>query len=593
MNPNKLQAIDNEEEGEQESEEDIDWAQVYGGIDVAEDEPLSKDLKDSYSDIFKDVAKQGVKEFLIGAGGAYGDLFELAGLNKESEADKARYSREFETLEKMRDPDYQPTFQDLSSLSDDSDIQSSFRLPTSESLRELNEGLGGPGKAETEAGRYAGRAAKLYGAGVAFGQFNPLPAAAGGGAGQFVEEQGGGPLLQAAAEIAAMVLTPQGGLKRLITSDKKKVQEMISKLRGLGYAEEDITLAVNAAYKKAKSPKVASKGQATEQAFEDFSQHSDDIVNNILSSEIPGIESGTQKVHQMASDAYGQVAKEGAALTITNSKPFLDSAKKVVDQLQNTLGKNPEAQAFIKRISEAAMDATQFPSAEKMMNFYKELNSMGNWLGRSHKDKLINQMKNGIKDTFKGQGKKGTELAEKFEKANAGIRKAYQAEDLHNLIQKVSTADGIDYKKFSKLFDKPDNIELFKDVLGATQTKNLNLIGKVGSQVKDFDKSWKAANAFRLSTADLVRGGAASYYIYKGDWEGLAKVAATKIGTAGIRRIAEKAITDPKMQNILIKGLHAVKVESPKLMKSANEAMKNYLMEQGIDLDDIESESNP
>lgn len=592
MNQNQMQSVENEEVGQQEEDEDIDWSHVYGGIDVPPEEKMSKELKNSYSDIFKDVAKQGVKEFLIGAGGAYGDLFELAGLNKENPADKARNSKEFDTLERFQNPDYKPSFEDIASLSEDSDRPGAFRLPTSESLRDLNDAAGGPGKAETSAGEYAGRSARLYGSGVVFGQFNPAPAIVGGSAGQFVEDQDGSPLMQAAAEIAAMVLTPQGGLKRLVTSEKKGVQNIIKELRKLNYSEEDITLAVNAAYKNAKSPKVASKGKATEQAFEDFAQHSDDVVHDILAAEIPGIERGTAHVHEMASDAYGQVAKEAANLTISNSRPFLDASKKVVDQLQNTLGKNPEAQAFIKRISEAAMDATQFPSAEKMMNFYKELNSMGNWLGRSQKDRLISQMKEGIKDTFKGEGRKGKELAEKFDKANKGIRKAYQAEDLHNMIQKVTTADGIDYKKFNKLFEKPDNVELFRDVLGTTQTKNLGLVGKVGSQIKDFDKSWKSANAFKASLGDVARGTAASYYIYKGDWEGLAKVAATKIGTAGIRKIAEKAITSPKMQNILIKGLHAVKVESPRLMKSANEAMKNYLLEEGIDLDDIESESD-
>ncbi len=591
MNPNKQQALEQEQAGIDEVGEDIDYDSVYGGLDVEGlNTPKSKELKNSYSEIFKDVTKQGVKETLIGAGGAYGDLLDLIGLNSKEQlpAEKSRNSMQFDTLEKMNQPGYKPSFSDISSLSDD-DVAPSFSgLPTSESLTEFNEMIGGPGKAETKAGQYAGRAGKLIGAGLAFGQLNPIAGIVGGAAGQATEDLGGGPLMQAAAEITGMVLTPQGGLKKLLTSNKKEIADKISQLRNLGYTEEDITLAINSAYKNGKRTKIASRGAQTDQAFENFSQNSDKIISEILSAEIPGIEKGVKHVHEVASDLYGQVAKEGSKLTITNSKPFLDASRKVVDQLQNTLGKNPDAQSFIKRISEAAVDATQYPSAEKMMNFYKELNSMGNWLGRSQKDHLISQLKEGVKETFKSEGKAGRELAKKFEEANKGIQQAYKAQDVHDLIQKVTSQNGIDYKRFNKIFDKKENVQLFKDVLGPEQTKNIKMIGKIGSEVKDFDKAWKVANAFKAGTpTDIVRSGLGMYYIYQGDWEGLAKVAATKLGSAAIRKVAEKSLTDPKFQNLLIRGLHAVKVESPKLMKSANEGMKRYLEEEGIDLEDI------
>lgn len=592
MNANEQQALEQEKAGIDEVGEDIDYDSIYGGLDVEGiNMPKSKELKDSYSDIFKDVAKQGIKETLIGAGGAYGDLLELVGLNSKEQlpGEKARNSRDFETLERMNQPGYKPSFSDFYSLSGDDDIAPSFsRLPTSEDLRDFNEMVGGPGEAETKAGKYAGRAGKLVGAGLAFGQINPIPGIIGGAAGQATEDLGGGPLMQAAAEIVGMVASPAGGVKKLLTSNKKEIAGKIAELRKLGYSEKDITLAINAAYKNGKRAKVASRGAKTEDAFENFAENSDRILGDILSAEIPGIEKGVKHVHEVASDFYGQVAREGSQLTITNSKPFLDASKRVVDQLQNTLGKNPEAQAFIKRISEAAIDATQYPSAEKMMNFYKELNSMGNWLGRSQKDHLINQLKDGIKETFKSEGKAGKEFAKKFEEANKGIQKAYRAQDVHDLIQKVSTQDGIDYKRLNKAFDKKDNVQLLVDTLGPEQAKNVRMISKVGSEVKDFDKAWKAANAFNPGTpADLIRGGAAMYYLYKGDWEGLAKVAATKLGSTAIRKLAEKSLTDPKFQNLLIKGLHAVKVESPKLMKSANEGMKRYLEEEGIDLNEI------
>ncbi len=591
MNPNDMQAVEDEEIGIDEVQDDIDYDALYGGEEVSgTDTPKSKELQNSYSEILKDVAKQGVKEVLIGAGGAYGDLFELAGINsKDFPGQKAKNKAESDILEKMQQPGYKPSFSDIYLVSGDEDISpQAFGFPTSEDLRSANELVGGPGEAKTPQGKYAARAGKLYGGGLAFGQVNPAPAIVGGIAGQAVEDLGGGPLAQAAAEIVAMISTPGGGAKKLLASNKKDVQKKITDLRNLGYNEDDITLAINSAYKDSRRTKIASKGQKTEDAFKDFAEHSNEIVDNILTSNIPGIEKGIENVHQLASDAYGAVSQEAKNITITNSRPFLNASKNVVDKLQNTLGNNPEAAPFIRRISEAAMDATQYPSAEKMMNFYKELNSMGNWLGRSQKDKLITELKEGIKDTFRSEGKAGKKLADDFENVNAGIRKAYQAEEAMDLIQKVSTQDGIDYKRFRKLFDKQDNVKVLDEVLGKSQTNNLKMISNVGAQVKDFDKSWKAANAFRIGPlSDTIRGAAASYYIYKGDWEGLAKVAATKLGTVAMKKLAEHSLRDPKFQNLVIKGLHAIKVESPRLMKSADEALKKYLMEEGIDLDQI------
>jgi len=536
-------------------------------------------------EVAKDVGKQGTKEFLIGLGGTWGDLAELAGLNKESEAVKGKNSRDFETLQRMEQPGYKPSFSDIYSLSDDDDfLPTSMRLPTSQNLRDVNEAIGGPGEAESMAGRYAGRTGKLYGSGLAFGQVNPLPAVVGAGLGQTAEELGAGPLTQAAAEIAGLLLSPgQAGKKVLQGSAKKEVADKINNLRRLGYTEEDITLAINHASKGKKAGVKASKGAKTEQAFENFAEHSDQMVSDILTSSIPGIEQGTAHVHQLASDVYGQVARNGSNLVIRDSTPFIDSATGVVRELRRNLGRNPEAEPFLNRLYDAVVASTQNPTAENFMNFYKELNKAGAWMGRSQKDRLITQVKNGIKDTFRSEGRAGRQLAEEFEVANAGIRRAYQAEDVHNLIQKAATQDGIDYKKLNKLFDKAENVHLFEDVLGATQTRNLELISKTGREVKDFDKAWKATNLLQGNQAlDLARAGGAGYYLYKGDMEGLAAVLASKGAGIASKKIAEKFLTDPKFQNLLVRGLHSLKNESPRAFRSAHDAMQKYLDDEGI-----------
>jgi len=538
--------------------------------------------------IAKDVAKQGIKETLIGAGGTYGDLLELAGLPQgPSAATKAKHGRDFDVLEKMNQPGYKPSFSDIYSLSDDDDIlPASGGFPTTKGLSELSDLLGGPGEAETPAGKYAGRMGRLYGSGLAFGQVNPLPAVAAGGAGQATEDLGGGPLTQMAAEIATLLLTQgRGAGKTLVGSAKQDVQTKINQLRSLGYTEQDITLAINHASKGKKAGIKASKGAKTEQAFEDVIERSDQMVSDILTSEIPGIERGTQHVHQMASDAYGAVAREGANLVIRDSTPFINSATNVVRELRRNLGRNPEAEGFLNRLHDAVVASTQNPTAENFMNFYKELNKAGSWMGRSQKDRLITQVKNGIKDTFRHEGKAGRDLAVKFEEANAGIRKAYQAEEVHTLIQKAATQDGIDYKKLNKLFDKAENVQLFEEVLGPTQTHNLQLISRTGREIKDFDKAWKATNLLQGNQAiDVARGLGAGYYIYKGDMEGLAYVLASKGMGVASKKIAEKFLTDPKFQNLTIRGLHALKNESPRAFRSANDAMQKYLDDEGIDV---------
>lgn len=589
MNPNNLQAIKNEQSGVEEVEEDIDLDAIYGGLDIELDDESyepSEELKNSYSDIFKDIAKQGTKETLIGFGGTWGDLAELAGINpKLSERGKKKTAKEFETLGKLEDENYNPSFPELDDLQSDSLVPDEGRISTSGDLRGLNEMIGGPGDPETTAGKYAGRGGRILGSGLAFGQVNPVSSALAGGAGQGVEELGGGPIVQAATEIATLLLTQGKGNSKL-SSPNKEVYNKINDLRKLGYADEEITLAINNASKGSKGGVRAIKSANSEKAFENFSQKSDAMVNDILGSEISGFEKGSKKVHELASDAYGKVVEDASKINLKNVDPFIDSVESTLKKVKKSYGNTKEAKEFTETLTQMGLDAIDNHNAEQLINFYQQLNKAGNWMNRSYKDRLLNEVKDSIKQTFKSEGKLGTKLAEDFERVNKGIQKAYKAEDVIDLVEKTKTQNGIDFNKFNKVFDKTENVKLFEDVLGTSQTENLKKISKVGKEVKDFDKSWKAANNINFgSKADLIRGGFGAYYLYNGDWEGLAKVAATKGGTAVVRKIAELSLTSPRFQNLMIKGLHAIKKESPRAMKSADEAMRKYLDEEGIDID--------
>jgi hypothetical protein len=563
--------------------EDVDEFAEFRTQEEETQEPgaAKPERKFSTAETIKDVAKQGVKEFLIGLGGTYGDLTELAGVRKQSKEQEEKNVREFQTLQKMEQPGYEPSFLDFMSISsDDEFVPASQRLPSSEDLREISKGFGGPGEAETAAGRYAGRFGKLYGSGLALGQASPTSAFLGSLAGQTAEELGAGPLTQAAAEIAGMLASPQGGIKKLVGSNKKEVSNLINQLRELGYSEQDITLAINRSSKGRKFGIKASKSESTEQAFENFAKHSDVVVKDILQTQIPGYEKGVKHVHQMASDAYGKVAQDATKLGIKNLDPFFNTVDNTIKEANKLIGHNAEAKSFIKELTQHMFDVIDNPSADKMIDFYQKLNGIGKWVGRNQKDRIITNVKNSIKDTFKAEGKQGQALAENFEKVNAGIQQAYRAERVSKIMRKANTQNGFDYKALSKKFDDTDTVALFQDVLGKKQADNLQMIAKTGREVKDFDKSYKAASL--LTDSPIALGSNIGYQLYTGGWGPLSVIK----GMEGIsRKLAEKSLTDPNFQNLLIRGLHAIKVESPKLLASANAAMQKYLKEEGINVD--------
>jgi hypothetical protein len=518
----------------------------------------------------KEIRQQIPKGILIGAGGAYGNLLELVGLKNRPEIN------EEDLTEAERNPEAQY-------FSDESLTPKTGGFPTSKDLTEANDLLGGPGKPKTPEGKAAERTSLIYGGGLPFLQFNPAPAILAGTAGQIAEEAGGGPLVQGAAEIVTLLLT-QGRNARPVSSVNQAKQDIITGLRDLGYSEKEITLAINAQYANAFTKAIATKGVKTEEAFEQFATHSEDMVNNILRSEVPGIEKGSQKVHELASDAYGQVVQQAANIPIKNTDKFFDAMHDTVNEVKKVLGHNKDAKNFIIELTEDTLEVINNPNAETMINFYKRLNSLGKWVGRVQKDRILTKVKNSIKDTFKSEGKAGQQLAEDFERVNAGVQKAFKAEDVNNLIQKTKSQDGMDFKKLYKVFDDPENVKLFEEVLGPKQAKNIQTIARTGKEIKNFDTSWKVVNSVS-GKVNVAFASLAGYQVINGDFEGLAKTIAVKGGTKLVGKLAEKSLTDPNYQNIMIKILHAIKNESPRTFRSSYEALDKYLKDEGIEID--------
>jgi hypothetical protein len=531
----------------------------------------------SVIDTIKDVAKQGVKETLIGLGGTHGDIGSMLTEETQTKAQEEQNTREFDVLQRMEQPGYEPTWSDIMTLQDDSMLPKASRGPTSKELNKINKMIGGPGEAETTEGKYAGRIGKLFGSGLALAPLagaaalNPAPALVAGALGQTVEEMGGGPVAQAASEILGLLVTPAGGFRKLATTAERQM------LRDLGYSDQAIVMAENYASKGKKFGIRASKSIATEEAFENFAKHSDTVVKELLETAVPGFEKGSKHVHQMASNAYGKIVEDASKLSIKNLDPFINTIDNTIKDVNKIIGYNAEAKSFITELAAHASDVIEKPIAENMIEFYKKLNRVGKWVGRSQKDRMVTNVKNSIKDTFKAEGPAGVKLAENFETVNAGIQRAYQAERLAKLVNKSSTQNGINYTSLSKKLDNPDNLALFQEVLGKKNANNFQLVVNTGKKVKDFDKSYRAASV--LSESPLSTAGKLAYGAYSGNW---AFIASLQGGQAMAKKLAELSLTDPRFQNLTVRALHAIQKESPKLFRVVNDEMKKYMQEKVI-----------
>lgn len=533
----------------------------------------------------KDVSQQSAVGTTTGLLGSYGNIAQLFGVNPEAgyvaPGEKAQYGREFDILEKMKQPGYKPSASDIYALSEDEAMPRASRLPTSQDVSTLIEELGGPGEATTPEGKVFRRGSEIYGGGLSFGVGGAVPALVGGAAGESAEALGGGPITQAVAEIVGILATQGRSAASALTSRDPIIQARIQALRNTGYADKDIVLAINAQKAGSNRVKGAKATSASEKAFEETVAKSEGLFNDVLESAFPGYEKGTDYLHKAASDAYGQVASNGKNITITNANRFQRTVDNVVNQLRNTLGKNPNSETFITRIEDAASAAHSRPSAETFINFYKELNSMGKWVDPKNRERLISHVKNGIKSTFRNSGPEGKRLAEQFEEVNRGIQRAYQAEPVSDLIAKSSTAEGIDWKKMLKSFDKPKTWDILEEGLGKQQAKNLHQISKVAKDVGDFQKALGSRASKKLfengSTTVSLMGLAWSLWSHNPKYATLAiggKVASSAAKTA-YKRLQTRLLTDPKFQNISLKMMKAVKNDHPRaLLRSLQDFQK-------------------
>lgn len=540
----------------------------------------------------KDVAQQSAVGTTTGLLGSYGNIAQLFGVNPEAgyvaPGEKAQYGREFDILEKMKQPGYKPSASDIYALSEDEAMPRASRLPTSQDVSTLIEELGGPGEATTPEGKVFRRGSEIYGSGLSFGMGGALSALAAGGAGEAAEALGGGPIVQSVAEIVALLATKGRSAASALISRDPVIQARIQTLRNLGYADKDITLAINAQKAGSNRVKGAKATSASEKAFEETVAKSEGLFNDVLEGAFPGYEKGTEHLHEVASDAYGQVARQAKGLKINNADRFEKTVDNVAKRINNTLGQNKTAAPVLERLNSAAADVAG-KNADAYINFYKELNALGKWLNPKEREIFITHVKNGIKSTFRNAGKEGLELANNFEQVNKGIQRAYQAEAVSDLIAKSSTAEGIDWKKMLKSFDKSKTWDILEEGLGKQQVKNLHQISKVAKDVGDFQKALGSRASKKLfengSTTVSLMGLAWSLWSHNPKYATLAiggKVASSAAKTA-YKRLQTRLLTDPKFQNISLKMMKAVKNDHPRALLRSLQDFQKMAEEEGLE----------
>lgn len=521
-----------------------DTAPSKGSYEFIEEEKPSE--IETFKENVKDIAKQAPKETLAGALGSYGDILDLFGLQskKINPGERAQYE-----LEANARPE------DLPHLVDTEDVLPRYsKLPSSEETSQFIEELGGPGKPKTLAGRFSKRGGRFVGSGLAFGQTNALLNLGAGIAGQAAEELGASPWIQAAVELGTFLKGSKS--KSPITSNSPEIAEEIKRLKSIGFSDQDITLAKNALEDRGWLKKTSQFTQQAEKKFKESAKGSEKKFESILEDSFPGLkEGGPGTFKQASSELFNSLDELAQGIVVENPEIFVNESNKAIANLERTLAKVPQKKQVVELLEEANKNAYQGLTADYYTNFYKDLNSVGQWGNPKQREHVFSLVKDAIKNTFKAQGPEGKKLASSLEDANKSWMKYLQAEDISNLTQKAMTDEGMNFSKMYKMLQNPENFQTFSKGIGKEQTQNLKQIVKTGQDIKDLKQVMKGGLVKEaLGAGKLYAIGKAVVTL---DWKSLAGY----VGAQVAGKTATKFLIDPKYQNLQLKLLNAVKEE--------------------------------
>lgn len=523
----------------------------------------------------KDFAKQAGKGYATGALGAYGDLLGL--ITPESDdflpGEKARRGLEFQALENIEKGN--PSIWDFFLLDEDDMIAPRFTRPSTSKdvLGLLNDFNLNPGEPETLAGRYGNRAGRLAGAGAAFGILNPLPSLFPAAVGQVAEELGAPEWAQALVELGAYVRGHKGasGLK----AKAPETQELLNHLEQLGYSPQSRKLALEAFEAKPSTVQRARMTPEAERAFASAEETAEGAIQRSLEERFPELKEGLSEMEQQASNVYQEAQAQAKNLKVRNPERFFDEGIKAMDEVSNTLAMTPEQRQVYNLLEQALVESLNDPSADRFVNFYKGLNSLGKWLDPGQRERIFGRMKTAIYDTFRKEGPEGRKLAETFEKANKDWANFTKASDLTEILQRVRTEDGLNFKALYNLTKSVAGFERISKIAGPKVAQSLRSIGKAGSQIKDLEKAIaNVSKSFSVSDAGLLKG---FFDVFThGDFRTLMLALGSKVGKRKLSQMMTKSLTDPNYLKIAERIVQGTKQNAPRIVL---EAIRDYSKE--------------
>lgn len=528
------------------------------------------------SENLKEIVPQFAKQFASGAGGTYGDILDILGLQSREvlPGEQEKRKQEFQTLEKLQQPGYIPSVGELENLVDEDVLPRYSRLPSSQIIESTIEQVGGPEQPKTFGGKLASRAGKFAGAGTAFGTPGLVSSIAAGTAGQTAEELGAPPWVQAAAELGAFIKTAKPNVQ--VTSSSPEIKQQISNLRKMGFNEQDITLAKNALEDRGFLKKTAKITPESREKIYSTISNLEEKSKNIISDAFPGIEKGIQSVEEEASNLYQLMNETAENVQIRRGTPFIKAGEKVLKRLNKTLANTPEEKQMINLVAESIAAANGPLSADYYTRFYRGLNRLGKWVDPSEREQIFTEMKDAIKETFKESGREGQLLGKRFEDANKAWKRFREAEDVTNLLEKATTEEGLNYSKLTNILENLKNFESFKTGLGETEAKNLLQIAKTGKGIKNLEK------AIEGSTAKQILGVGKLWSLVKAVTTGDLSALKSYVGAEALSRFSTKLLTDPSYQNINLRMLKNIKENKWGEVRSLANVLQKKVDSEGI-----------
>lgn len=510
-----------------------------------------KESEPEFSDYTKDFATQTTQGLGIGALGTYGDIFSLLGLHAKNinPAEKEKYSREFNILEKMQRGEV-PSYGEFLDLSSDEPVPRFSRLPTTQDVEELGKELNVVTEPKTPAGRYGKRIGKLGGGGAALGGAGLLAPMAAGVAGQTLEEFGAPPWAQAAAEIIMSLKFAPKSVSN-VTSKSPEVEKVVQNLRKAGFSEQDITLAKNALEERNILKKYASLTPEAENTINQGVKNSENLLKEQIKKGLPGYaEGGLPYLEKQANNVYGAMEELASNVPIKNKEPFRKSIQKSIDYMEKS-ALLPEEKQFIEFLKEGLAKVDKSETADFMTSFYRKLGRSGKWTDPKTKEHLLSTIQKGIKQSFAESGPEAAKFGNYFEKTNEAWKHWIKTKDLIETIEKAHTVDGMNLKKLTSILNEPENHKLAKKVLGPQTLENIKNIAEGGQHIESLLKQIpKTDKSFQsLKVLEGIRS------LFTGDYRPLAAL----IGLEGAKRLSTQILIDPEKQNIMKKIITAAK----------------------------------